>query len=147
MSTTSPVLPPLDGSLTLTPGFVDFHAKHNANLPWAVFPSRDDPTKIDSVSFAELAKASHRIAHRARPGRTGSDGEVVGLLIHCDALLYAAIIHGLARAGLVVSAIDYDLHDLMLNNHSSLRRRSPSLRVCRRQLLLAYSRKRMLVEF
>lgn len=99
----SPVLPPLDGSLTLTPGFIDFHAKHNADLPWVVFPSPDDPEKLGSVSFAELAKGTHRIAHRARPGRQGPDGEVVGLLIHCDALLYAAVIHGLARAGLVVS--------------------------------------------
>ncbi|KAI0085165.1 hypothetical protein BDY19DRAFT_909277 [Irpex rosettiformis] len=105
MTSTNPVLPPLNGSLTLTPGFVDFHAKHNANLPWAVFPSRDGPTKLDSVSFGELAKASHRIAHRARPGREGTEGEVVGLLIHCDALLYAAIIHGLARAGLVAFPI------------------------------------------
>lgn len=103
MADIGPILPPLDGSLTLTPGLVDFHAEHNANLPWAVFPSRNDPSQLESVSFAELAKATHRIAHRVRPNKQGPSGEVVALLIHCDALLYAALMHGFVRAGLVVS--------------------------------------------
>ena len=98
----SHALPPLDGSLTVVPGFVDFHAKHNPERPWVLFPSFNDPAKATSITFAELANATHRIAHLARPGRQGTEGAVVGLLINCDTILYIALMHGLMRAGIVV---------------------------------------------
>ncbi|KAI0698146.1 hypothetical protein BC835DRAFT_1413279 [Cytidiella melzeri] len=97
----SQLLPPLDGSLTLVPGCLDFHARHSPERPWVVFPSVEDPSKTSSISFAEFAKATHRIAHRARPGRHGKEGSVVGLLVHCDSILYVALIQGLIRAGIV----------------------------------------------
>ena len=95
-------LPPVDGSISVFPGFVDFHAEHNPARPWVLFPSFDDPSRPSSISFAELANATHRIAHRARPGRKGPEGSVIGLLINCDAILYATLLYGLVRAGLVV---------------------------------------------
>ena len=98
----SQALPPLDGSLTVIPGFVDFHAKHNPEHPWALYPSFEDPSKPAAITFAELANATHRIAHLSRPGRRGPENAVVGLLIHCDSLLYVAVIQGLMRAGMVV---------------------------------------------
>lgn len=103
-----PTFPPLDGTLTLLPGLVDFQAEHNPDLPWAKFPSPDSPTEIISVSFSEYAKASHRVAHAARPlgdGFEGRDGEVVAVLLQTDSLLYLAVLAGLARAGLVVRHI------------------------------------------
>ncbi|KAI0081390.1 acetyl-CoA synthetase-like protein [Panus rudis PR-1116 ss-1] len=94
-------IPPLDGSLTVVPGFVDFHAEHNPSRPWVVFPSIDDPNTLTEISYLELAKASHRVAHALRPNRSGDDGEVVAVLIHCDTVLYIATLIGMVRAGLV----------------------------------------------
>lgn len=101
---TQPHWPPLDGSLTVIPGFLDFHAERHPERAWALFPSRTDPTQAESISFGEFAKASHRFAHLVRPGRAGKDGEVVTLLIHCDTILYLAVLTGLIRAGIVVRA-------------------------------------------
>lgn len=68
----------------------------------AVFPNRHDPTKIDSVSYFEFAKATHRVAHLARPGRKGKDGEVAAVLLHCDTIVYITAILGMMRAGFIV---------------------------------------------
>jgi acyl-CoA synthetase (AMP-forming)/AMP-acid ligase II len=105
----TPVFPPTDGSLTFSPGLVDFHAEHNPDRPWTVFPSRADPSQLESITFAELAKATHRIAHRIRPQRQGPEASVIALLINCDAPLYAATMHGMSRAGLVVRALSFVL--------------------------------------
>ncbi|KAF7789152.1 hypothetical protein EIP86_000089 [Pleurotus ostreatoroseus] len=94
------VFPPLDGSITVLPGFLDFHAEHNRDRPFALFPSISG-TGVTSVLFAELAETTHMIAHILRPNREGADGEVVGVLIHCDVLLYVATLLGIIRAGLV----------------------------------------------
>ncbi|CAL1703594.1 unnamed protein product [Somion occarium] len=94
-------LPPLDGSITVLPGFVDFHAEHNPSRPWVKFPSAEHPGESTSVSFLEFAKATHSIAHTLRPGRTGDDGEIVAVLIHCDNILYLALLAGMVRAGLI----------------------------------------------
>ena len=98
------IIPPHDGSLTLIPGFVDFHAEHNAGLPWAKYSSRTDPRVVECITFSQFSEATHRVAHAVRPNRQGSDGQVVTLLIHCDTVLYLATLVGLVRAGYVVSA-------------------------------------------
>ena len=103
----NPVPPPRDGSITVVPGFIDFHAQHNADLPYAVFPSKDHADGMDEVSFSEFALASHRIAHFARPGRVGDDGQVVAVLINCDVILYVALLTGLMRAGIIVSFVTF----------------------------------------
>ena len=95
-------VPPRDGSITVMPGFVDFQAQHRPNDPWVIFPSKTEPQAIESVSFSELAEASHRIAHFVRPEKKGNDGEVVAVFIHCDTILYLALLAGLVRAGFVV---------------------------------------------
>lgn len=97
--------PPLDGSLSVLPGFVDFHAEHNPDNAWAVFPSAEDPTKKSSISHRQLAGASHRIAHALRPGRAGPEQEVVAILVNCDTILYVVTIIGMFRAGMIVSTI------------------------------------------
>ena len=102
----TPNFPPTDGSILVLPGFADFHAVHNPDLPWARFPSREDPTKSEAITFAQFANATHRIAHTFRPHRQGDhDGEVVGVIINCDSILYCATIVGLVRAGFVVCHI------------------------------------------
>lgn len=84
----------------MLPGFVDFHATHNADLPWALL-SAGPELPVQSVTFAQYARATHRIAHKLRPERAGKDKEVVAILINCDTILYLALIVGLVRAGLV----------------------------------------------
>lgn len=115
----SPLRPPHDGSLTVVPGFVDFHAQHNPDLPWAKFPSRTHPGQAETISFIQFAQATHRVAHKVRPHRQGSDGEVVTLLIHCDTILYVTTLVGLMRANVAVSV-------LVLNNSIN----SMIMRIC-----------------
>ncbi|KAI0802060.1 hypothetical protein BC629DRAFT_1496418 [Irpex lacteus] len=94
-------LPPADGSVSVLPGFLDFHAEHNPNRPWVIFPSDSQASGTSSISFGEFAKATHRVAHHVRPGRQGSELQVVGIVAHTDAVLYMAVIVGLMRAGIV----------------------------------------------
>ncbi|KAH9951150.1 hypothetical protein B0H21DRAFT_855734, partial [Amylocystis lapponica] len=89
--------PPIDGTLSLIPGFLDFHAEHNPICPIFTFPSKVFP----EISFLEFAEATHRIAHILRPARSGPDGEIVAVLIHCDTVLYHALLIGMVRAGMV----------------------------------------------
>ncbi len=98
-------LPPLDGSIDVLPGFLDFHARYNPDLPWATFPSPKDPTVASTISFLELSQGSHRVAHLVRPKREGNVRETVVLLINTDSLLYVTMIVGIARAGFVVSPL------------------------------------------
>lgn len=94
--------PPVDGSMTVLPGFLDFQAKHNPSAPWVAFPSIRSPNTSTTVSFLEFSKATHRVAHYLRPNRVGQDGEVVAVVTNSDTILYLALIVGMARAGLVV---------------------------------------------
>lgn len=119
--------PPLGGSVTVLPGFVDFHAEHNPNSVWAVFPSLDDPDGKTFITYSELAQASHRVAHAVRPGRKGPEQEVVAILVNCDTVHYVTLLVGLRRAGIVVRAIimtpvlSYSLD----TSHSLCLRRTP----------------------
>lgn len=99
--TNSAVFPPTD--LPTLTDVLSFHALHNATLPWMVFPSVNDPTKLDDVSYGEIDAASTRVAHMLRPGRHGPDGEVVALILHTDTILYVAVVFGSFKAGLAVS--------------------------------------------
>ena len=96
-------LPPVDGSVPVIPGFIDFHAVHNPDRAYAVFPSEKLPSGISSVSFSELAKATHRVAHYYRPGRNGPELEVVAVMVDTDTVLYTTLLMGLMRAGIAVS--------------------------------------------
>ena len=58
-----------------------------------------------AVTFGEVSRATHRIAHRLRPHRSGTEGEVVGVLVQCDVILYITLLVGMTRAGLVVSDV------------------------------------------
>ena len=99
----SPILPPLDGSLPTLPDVADFCAKHNPDHPWFLFPSKDAPDGIQSILFAQMTEASHRVAHLLRPGREGIEGEVIALLLNTDSVLYTVTLLGLMRAGFIVS--------------------------------------------
>ena len=95
-------MPPLDGTLPTIPDIVDFHATHNANLPWYIFPSKNSPDQLVSLTYREMAEASHRVAHILRPNREGPDREVIALLLNTDTVLHNAVVLGLMRAGFVV---------------------------------------------
>lgn len=55
------------------------------------------------ISFAQMVKASHRVAHLLRPRREGREREVIALLLNTDSVLYTATLLGLLRGGFVVS--------------------------------------------
>ena len=95
-----PHFPPLDGSITVLPGLLDFHAEHNPDSPWALYPSSD--ATATSISFSDVAQATHRVAHGLRPDGTPGGRDVVVMLIHCDTILYVTMLVGIARAGMVV---------------------------------------------
>ena len=106
----------MDGSVTVLPGMADFHAQYNPDIPWAVYPSSE--TNVSSISWKELVKATHRIAHRTRPYMNGKPSrDVVAMLIQCDTILYVTELIGIARAGLVVSPFtmrNYVMTDMQL---------------------------------
>lgn len=95
-----PVIPPVDGSVTL-PELLDFHCKHNADLPMYIFPN-EGSLEATTISFLEFGRACHRAASILRPGRGGPDKQVVAVIALSDTILYQAIVMGLMRAGLVV---------------------------------------------
>ena len=99
------LLAPLDGSLPTIPDIADFYAAYTPDEPWLVFPSKDPSQDIMHISFAEMAQASHRVAHILRPRREGPEREVIALLLSTDTVLYVAVLLGLLRAGLVVSHV------------------------------------------
>ena len=99
--TSNPIFPPLDGSISIIPGLVDFHAQHNPSNPWAVL-APESGSNTTSVSFREFSNATHRIALVFRPDATHSDGDIVAVLVNCDSVLYLALLVGLVRAGYVV---------------------------------------------
>ncbi|KAH9941064.1 hypothetical protein B0H21DRAFT_811720 [Amylocystis lapponica] len=95
------MLPPLDGSVSVLPGFLDFRVQHSPEAPCYVFTDPNpSSTDICSVSYLEFAQATHRIANIFRPGRIGPDGAVVAIVINTDTLFYHALTVGLIRAGL-----------------------------------------------
>lgn len=102
MTTGSHVFPPLDGSLPVIPGFVDFQAQYNDDKPWVVFPVG---SPIESISYKQFADATHRMARALRPDGARANGEVVAVIIHCDSVLYLALLAGLIRAGFVVRVL------------------------------------------
>lgn len=95
-------VPPLDGSTTVLPGFVDFQAKYNSSRPWALFPPTS-ASKRTFFTYGELADATHRIAHTYCPDGVRANGEIMAVIAHPDSILYLALVAGLARAGFVVS--------------------------------------------
>lgn len=106
MSGPTVVLPPLDGSLIVFPGFVDFQAQNNPDKPWVIYPtSGSSPTNTREISYLEFAKATHRIAHAIRPGRAGPEQEVVALIINTDNIINVTLFIGMIRAGIVVSIL------------------------------------------
>ena len=98
-------IPPVDGSVFVLPGLIDWQAQHNPGRECFIWSSSARPHHVDGVTYKEFCDASHRLAHILRPNRAGPEGEVVGLLMNTDALLYGAVIAGMARAGMVVRAI------------------------------------------
>ena len=93
---------PLDGSLPTLPDLADFYAKYHYAAPWLMYPSKEKGGKPETISYGEMAWASHRVAHIFRPRRDGPEREVVAVIINADTVLYSAVMLGLMRAGFVV---------------------------------------------
>lgn len=107
---------PLDGSIHPLPAFLDYYMDLAPSTPFAKFPSIDDPDKVTTISYSDFAKATHRVAHALCPDGVGTKGEVVAVLVHCDSILYMALLIGMMRAGMVVR-ISLSLLALVLLAH------------------------------
>ncbi|KNZ74034.1 Linear gramicidin synthase subunit D [Termitomyces sp. J132] len=94
-----PVCPPLDGSVTI-PETIDFHWKHNAELPMFTY-SKEGSSEVTEITYLEFGRACHRVAHLVRPRRAGSDREIVAFIALADTIVYHAVTIGLMIAGLV----------------------------------------------
>ena len=87
----------------LTPANITLvYVKHNPDHEWARL-APEDKGPVIGLTFREFADATHRVARAFRPDGTRANGEVIAVLIHCDAILYLALLVGLVRAGFVVS--------------------------------------------
>ncbi|KAG6878054.1 putative NRPS-like protein biosynthetic cluster [Termitomyces sp. T159_Od127] len=94
-----PIFPPLDGSVTI-PESVDFNWQHNADLPMFAY-EMDGSSKVTEITFLEFGRACHRVAHLVRPGRAGSDREIVAFIALADTIVYQAVTIGVMIAGFV----------------------------------------------
>ncbi|KZT05734.1 putative aminoadipate reductase [Laetiporus sulphureus 93-53] len=93
--------PPLDGTVSVLPGFLDFHAHYNPTVSLFELVSDDEHNDDATISFQQFAHATHRIAHIFHPLRPSSGRIVVALLISSDGLLHHALLVGLIRAGII----------------------------------------------
>ncbi|KAF9475758.1 putative aminoadipate reductase [Pholiota conissans] len=93
------VYPPTDYSITL-PEAIDFHRKHNPHHTAYIF-SQDGHAEPTKISHLEFGRATDRVAHYLRPGRSGQDREVVAFVALSDSLLYQAVTLGITRAGFI----------------------------------------------
>ncbi|RDB20302.1 Non-canonical non-ribosomal peptide synthetase FUB8 [Hypsizygus marmoreus] len=100
MTSASPIFPPLEKNLTI-PEAIDFNLQHNAGQPFFTFSDQETSEGVTVITHLEFGRAAHRIAHMLRPGRSGSDGQVVAFIALADTILYQAITAGLIVAGLV----------------------------------------------
>jgi hypothetical protein len=79
-----------------------WHLEHNPTTPFAIFPGVDDDVEPVRVSFRHYASAVTRFARALRSNEhTGRVG-VIGLLIHCDTILYSTALAGVIAAGYTV---------------------------------------------
>jgi acyl-CoA synthetase (AMP-forming)/AMP-acid ligase II len=106
MAPFAPIPTEISSTLTL-PELIDYHAEHNPEFPWAVFPGGASGEETEKVTYLEFARAAQRFA---RVVCAGGDvptkrGEVVGIVANTDSLLYVAAVGGLMRAGFTVRSL------------------------------------------
>ncbi|KIJ58231.1 hypothetical protein HYDPIDRAFT_34379 [Hydnomerulius pinastri MD-312] len=96
----APEHPPLDGSLLLS-DLINFHMQKNPTFPIWLYSDDKVAGNTTEITFLELGRAAHRVAHALRPARRGAEGQVVMLIAHTDTILHHAIVAGMSIAGLV----------------------------------------------
>jgi acyl-CoA synthetase (AMP-forming)/AMP-acid ligase II len=114
MAPFAPIPTEISSKLTL-PELLDYHAEHNSEFPWAVFPGATPGAETEKVTYLEFARAAQRFA---RVVCAGDDlptkrGQVVGVVASTDSLLYVAAVGGLMRAGFTVRPLR-SLHPVAL---------------------------------
>jgi hypothetical protein len=70
-----------------------------------VFPSRTGDVGV--IIYRDFALGCQRFMRAVCPQVPVTRGEVVGLLLQCDTLMYQTAICGLVRAGLTVSTDEW----------------------------------------
>jgi hypothetical protein len=82
-------------------GVLDGRMQHDADRPCFVFPSATADPSV--VSFLEFGRACLRFTRIIAPQAPVTRGEVIGLLVHCDTLMYTTAVMGIIRGGHAVS--------------------------------------------
>ncbi|TFK33793.1 hypothetical protein BDQ12DRAFT_727427 [Crucibulum laeve] len=98
--TTPPVLPPLDGSLTIAE-VIDFNSNHNSAQPCFVFSTDEEPEKIVTISHFEFSRACDHVTRAVREECTYREDEMVAIIALVDPIVYQAVIIGLMRTNLI----------------------------------------------
>jgi hypothetical protein len=81
-------------------GLLQYRLDHHPDGGLNVYPSHTGDA--DVVTYRDFALGCQRFMRAACPQAQVARGEVVGLLLQCDTLMYQTAICGLARAGLTV---------------------------------------------
>lgn len=96
----STVMPSFKDSFGLA-DLIDYRATEHPKEPFAVLAA-DGSSAAKQVTRLEFARACHRFAYAVATSVPVNKGEVVGLLISCDTIMYVTAIAGLIRVGLTV---------------------------------------------
>jgi hypothetical protein len=91
-------VPPPTGAVLA--GLIQYRLDHSPKDAFVVFPSEDE--SFTSVTFRDFGRACHRFSLTVCPEAPVTRGEIVGLVVNCDTLMYQTAICGLVRAGLTV---------------------------------------------
>ncbi|KAJ3903705.1 hypothetical protein F5879DRAFT_1002249 [Lentinula edodes] len=95
---TAPLFPALgDESQLNLPDLLDFNLNHNPDFPLYVYPNAD--SSVTEIKTLEFVRAAHRVGNIVRG--SSAPGGVVAIVANIDVIVYAALIAGIMKAGLV----------------------------------------------
>jgi acyl-CoA synthetase (AMP-forming)/AMP-acid ligase II len=92
-------------SMATVTSLLQWHLEHNPTSPFAIFPGVDDDAEPVRVSFRHYANAVTRFARGLGSNEHSGRMGVIGLLIHCDTILYSTALAGVIAAGYTVSIL------------------------------------------
>ncbi|KAJ3879760.1 acetyl-CoA synthetase-like protein [Lentinula edodes] len=95
---TAPLFPALgDESQLNLPDLLDFNLNYNPDFPLYVYPNAD--SSVTEIKTLEFVRAAHRVGNIVRG--SSAPGGVVAIVANIDVIVYAALIAGIMKAGLV----------------------------------------------
>ncbi|KAF5378911.1 hypothetical protein D9757_008700 [Collybiopsis confluens] len=103
------VYPVLGESQLNLPDLLDFHLEHNPSYPLYIYADPEGSGSGSSKSVRttteikalEYVRAVHRVANFIWKDGNSKPGDVIGLVVNIDSLLYSVLIVGIIKAGMV----------------------------------------------